>query len=120
MHARGPRPTYCGSVKQTSHLGDPRAAWPRGARASLPGAPGFYVSAVLVLTALCGVVIAGRRFFELDELLALGWDRPRAPSASWASRRDLGAAEGARTAAPSADARAGAGERCSPPRSGSR
>jgi type IV secretion system protein VirD4 len=72
-----------------SHLGDPRAAWPRGARASLPGAPGFYVSAVLVLTALCGVVIAGQRFFELDELAALGWGRPRAPSARWASRRDL-------------------------------
>jgi len=72
-----------------SHLGDPRAAWPRGARASLPGAQGFYVSAVLVSTALCGVVIAGRRFFELDELAALGWGRPRAPSARWASRRDL-------------------------------
>ncbi|HET7574127.1 MAG TPA: type IV secretory system conjugative DNA transfer family protein, partial [Solirubrobacterales bacterium] len=72
-----------------SHLGDPRAAWPRGARASLPGAPGLYASAVLVFVGLCGLALTGHRFLKLDELLALGRSRRRAPSASWASRRDL-------------------------------
>ncbi len=77
------------AVKLPSHLGDPRAAWPREARAALPGAPGFYASAALVLAALCGVVLLCRRYLELDELLALGGGRRRAPSARWASRRDL-------------------------------
>lgn len=77
------------TVKLPSHLGDPRAAWPREARAALPGAPGFYASAALVLAALCGVVLLCRRYLELDELLALGGGRRRAPSARWASRRDL-------------------------------
>jgi type IV secretion system protein VirD4 len=72
-----------------SHLGDPRAAWPRAARATLPGAAGFYVSAVLILSAICGLAVVGRRFFELDDLLALGPGGRRAPSARWASRRDL-------------------------------
>jgi type IV secretion system protein VirD4 len=72
-----------------SHLGDPRAAWPRAARAALPGAAGFYVSAVLILSAICGLAVVGRRFFELGDLLALGPGGRRAPSARWASRRDL-------------------------------
>ena len=72
-----------------SHLGDPRAAWPRGARSSLPGAPGFYASAAIIFAGLGGIVAVGHRFLELDDLLALGRGRQRAPSARWASRRDL-------------------------------
>jgi type IV secretion system protein VirD4 len=77
------------ALRLPSHLGDPAAAWPRAARAALPGAPGFYASAALVLIALCGLVLLGRRYLELDELLAFGRGRRRAPSARWASRRDL-------------------------------
>lgn len=72
-----------------SHLGDPRAAWPRAARASLPGAAGFYASAALILAGLCGVAFLAHRFLEVEGLLALGSARRRAPSARWASRRDL-------------------------------
>jgi len=72
-----------------SHLGDPRAAWPPEVRASLPGAPGFYSCAVLVLAAASGLALAAHRFVELDQLHALRSPQRRAPSASWASRRDL-------------------------------
>jgi type IV secretion system protein VirD4 len=77
------------ALRLPSHLGDPAAAWPRAARVALPGAPGFYASAALILTALCGLALLGRRYLELDELLAFGRGRRRAPSAHWASRRDL-------------------------------
>lgn len=72
-----------------SHLGDPRAAWPREARTSLPGAAGFYASSVLVLGSVLGLVLAGRRLLEPEWLRAIWADRRRAPSASWAGRRDL-------------------------------
>jgi type IV secretion system protein VirD4 len=72
-----------------SHLGDPRAAWPRPAQATLPGAPGFYASAFLVLCSLGGLVVLGRRLIELDDLSIISGNRRRAPSARWASRRDL-------------------------------
>ena len=73
-----------------SHLGDPRTAWPRGARSSLPGAPGFYASAVLVFAGICGLVVAGHRFLEVDELLAAavgGGRRARAGRAAATWRR---------------------------------
>ena len=102
-----------------SHLGDPRAAWPRAARAALPGAAGFYVSAVLILSAICGLAVVGRRFFELDDLLALGPGGRRAPSARWASRSDL-----APLRVPEPQPRrltlGRSGRACSPPRSASR
>lgn len=72
-----------------SHLGDPRAAWPRPAQASLPGAPGFYVSAALVLGSLGGLFMVARRLVDPGDLPSLGGGRRRAPSARWASRRDL-------------------------------
>jgi type IV secretion system protein VirD4 len=72
-----------------SHLGDPRAAWPRPARAALPGAPGFYVSASLVLGAVGGLILLGRRLVDLDGLSTSARTDRRAPSARWASRRDL-------------------------------
>jgi type IV secretion system protein VirD4 len=77
------------ALRLPSHLEDPRGAWPRGARAALPGTPGFYASAALVVTAVSGLSLLGRRLLEPSELLALGRGRGRAPSASWASRRDL-------------------------------
>ena len=72
-----------------SHLGDPRAAWPRPAQAGLPGAPGFYVSAVLILGTLGGLLLLGRRLVDLDDLSTFTRTHRRAPSARWASRRDL-------------------------------
>lgn len=72
-----------------SHLGDPRAAWPRPAQAAMPDAPGFYVSAVLVLGSLGGLLLLGRRLVDLDDLSTFTRAHRRAPSARWASRRDL-------------------------------
>ena len=72
-----------------SHLGNPRAAWPREARASLPGAPGFYASGVLVVGLGFGVALAAHRILEPEWLRAIWADRRRAPSARWAGRRDL-------------------------------
>lgn len=72
-----------------SHLSDPRAAWPRPAQATLPGAFGFYVSAVLVLASLGGLFVLARRLVDPGDLPSLGSGRRRAPSARWASRRDL-------------------------------
>lgn len=77
------------ALRLPSHLGDPAAAWPRRARAALPRAPGFYASAALVLAALSGLILLGRHYLEPDELPVLGRGRRRAPSARWASRRDL-------------------------------
>jgi type IV secretion system protein VirD4 len=77
------------AVKLPSHLGDPRAAWPRPTQGALPGAFGFYASAVFVVGLLGGLFMFARRLVELDDLPTLGHSRRRAPSARWASRRDL-------------------------------
>jgi type IV secretion system protein VirD4 len=72
------------------HFADPRAAWPKGARASLPGPIGFYSTAVLVLSALLGLALAAHRALQrlgLGELISGGRRRP--PSARMASKKDL-------------------------------
>jgi type IV secretion system protein VirD4 len=79
------------ALRLPSHLADPRAAWPRAARPSLPGASGFYASAALILSAVCLVGLGIRRLLDPVELFALIQSRPRAPSARWAARRDLAA-----------------------------
>ena len=78
------------AVKLPSHLGDPRAAWPQAVQARLPGIAGFYVSAVLVIGALGGLLLLARRVIDLGDLPSLGRRQRRAPSARWANRRDLG------------------------------
>jgi len=78
------------ALRLPSHLGDPRLAWPRGARAALPGAAGFYVTAAVI--GVLGVLAtqrawqAGKRF-GVDDMLAGQSRRP--PSARMASARDL-------------------------------
>jgi type IV secretion system protein VirD4 len=76
------------ALRLPAHLGAPGAAWPQGARAGLPDAPGFYVSGALVLSAafLCTYLVG--QLVDPGELLGLGGDR-KAPSARWASRSDL-------------------------------
>lgn len=77
------------AVKLPSHLGDPRAAWPQPVQAKLPGAAGFYVSAVFVFGALAGLLLLARRAVDLGDLPSIGRRHRRAPSARWANRRDL-------------------------------
>jgi len=77
------------ALRLPSHLGDPRAAWPRGARAALPGAPAFYAAAALILAAASALVLLARRALGPLELPHLGAKKRRPPSARWATRRDL-------------------------------
>jgi type IV secretion system protein VirD4 len=77
------------ALRLPSHLGDPRAAWPAGARSALPGAVGIYFSAALIGALLTSLALLAHRFFDPRELLALGTGKRRAPSARWASRGDL-------------------------------
>lgn len=77
------------ALRLPSHLGDPRAAWPREARHSLPGPVGFYVTGGLLLAALAGLGILAQRVAAGFEVPALLGGRPRAPAARWASGRDL-------------------------------
>jgi type IV secretion system protein VirD4 len=76
------------ALRLPAHLSDPRVAWPHGARAALPDAPGFYASAALVLSPAFLSAYLIRRVVDPGELFGLGGDR-RAPSARWASRGDL-------------------------------
>lgn len=77
------------ALRLPSHLGDPRTAWPQGARAALPGAPGFYASASLILAVVSALVLLARRALDPLELPNLSARKRRPPSARWATRRDL-------------------------------
>ncbi|HVC07304.1 MAG TPA: type IV secretory system conjugative DNA transfer family protein [Solirubrobacterales bacterium] len=77
------------ALRLPSHLGEPRAAWPRGSRSALPGAVGFYLSAALILAVFIGLALALRRAAELIGVPHLRSDRRRPPSARWASGREL-------------------------------
>jgi type IV secretion system protein VirD4 len=77
------------ALRLPSHLTDPGAAWPAGARAALPGPLGFYATGALVLGALSGVILALRRAIEPFDLPRLGFGGPRPPSARWATRGEL-------------------------------
>jgi type IV secretion system protein VirD4 len=76
-------------VRLPARLGDPASAWPRGDRAVLPGAAGFY-AALAVLVA--GVGAAGIASTRLGLPAAL---RERSPGARWASGGELRALHGA-------------------------
>ncbi len=71
------------------HLGDPRSAWPREARAALPGPTAFYLIATLVLIAFVAVALAGVRTAERLGVTEMPGGRRKPPSAKAASRRDL-------------------------------
>ena len=64
------------------HAGDPRAAWPAGARRTLPADPAAFYgcgAVLLAATATVGVAVARR----------LGGGRRRGRSAQWATRGDV-------------------------------
>lgn len=71
------------------HLTEPRDAWPRGARSALPGAAGFYLSAMLIGAALAGLALLARRASKRVALPQLGKRRWQVPTARWATLRDL-------------------------------
>ena len=77
------------ALRLPSDLGDPRAAWPRGSRAALPSALGFYLSGALIVGAGAALALAARRGVELIGIPEVGKGRGRPPSARWASRREL-------------------------------
>lgn len=78
------------ALRLPSHLGDPRAAWPRGIRAALPGALGFYSVGTALLAALVALALAARRLAARFGLASLLTGQPRRPpSARMASARDL-------------------------------
>lgn len=75
------------ALQLPSHLGDPRAAWPRVMRGALPGAAGFYLSAGIVMS--FGIVATILLSRASSGALKLGGRDERPPAARWASRRDL-------------------------------
>lgn len=78
------------AIKLLSAPGDPRAAWPRRAGATLPGPVAFYCCAVFVLGAIASLVLGGIRLAEhFGVAHDLGGSARRAPSARWASAHDL-------------------------------
>jgi type IV secretion system protein VirD4 len=80
------------ALRLPSHLGSPRKAWPLAAQAKLPGPLGFYAVGVFVLAALGALAHGAWRLTQrIDLPEALTRSRQRAPSARWASRRDLAA-----------------------------
>ncbi len=70
-------------VALPGHISDPAAAWPRRARAGLPGPAGFYGALAILLAATAGLVWIARR---TGAGLAL---RSPAAGARWATPRDL-------------------------------
>jgi type IV secretion system protein VirD4 len=76
------------ALRLPSHLGEPRAAWPAGARATLPGAAGIYSSGVLVAGLVVGIVVVLHRVGISAEAVGLR-SRRQVPTARWATRRDL-------------------------------
>jgi type IV secretory pathway TraG/TraD family ATPase VirD4 len=78
------------ALRLPSHLGEPRAAWPRGVRAALPSAIGFYSVGAALLGALAALAVAARRLAARFGLASLLTGQPRRPpSARMAGARDL-------------------------------
>jgi type IV secretion system protein VirD4 len=78
------------AARLPSHLGDPRLAWPRAARAALPEAPGVYLGAAVVALFFTGLADLGRRIAAELGIEPFGASQARPPSARWATRRELG------------------------------
>ncbi len=79
------------AARLLSHLEEPSLAWPKPTRGALPGAVAFYLTGLGVLGAMAaagwsGLKLAGQMGFDGP----LSGGRRRAPSARWATRRDLG------------------------------
>jgi type IV secretion system protein VirD4 len=79
------------ALRLPSELGDPRAAWPQGARGSLPTPAGFYAAGVVLVAAIAAIVVAAGRIAGDLNVPALSRRHRRAPVARWASGRDLAA-----------------------------
>jgi type IV secretion system protein VirD4 len=71
------------------HLGEPRLAWPREARAALPSTAGFYVCTGLIVILLSALALGAWRALGQFEPPRLGGEKQRPPNARWANRRDL-------------------------------
>lgn len=69
-------------VKLTQHASDPKMAWPRGVRASMPGPVVFYLVLVAMILAVGAVALALYRFFK-------GSFSGTTPGSSWAGVREL-------------------------------
>ncbi|HXD63547.1 MAG TPA: type IV secretory system conjugative DNA transfer family protein [Solirubrobacteraceae bacterium] len=79
--AAGQLPTVM--VRLPARLAHPAAAWPRGARALLPGAAGFYGALTLLATTTAACVAAASRAGLLS------WMGRRSAGARWASAGEL-------------------------------
>ncbi len=78
------------AIRLPSHLGNPKEAWPPGARASLPGPIGFYVTALIVFGGMgAGAALAVRGLKRTAFPQWLTGSQRRAPSARWAKPREL-------------------------------
>ncbi len=79
------------------HPRSPRLAWPRSARADVPGAVVFYATLVLLWLLLASAAAAARHLAGASHRRADGGRRPRpgaaaaAQGSGWARRRDLAA-----------------------------
>jgi type IV secretion system protein VirD4 len=73
-------------VRLAAHLGDPRLAFPRGARSELPGAVDFYIALLPVLVALGGGVWLAAGLWRRHGGASAGGKRT---GARWASGGDL-------------------------------
>ena len=70
-------------VRLRDHVGDPGAAWPRGAQELLPSAAGLYGTASALVLALVALAYMGIVLKPRDRV------RGTDSSAKWATRRDL-------------------------------
>jgi type IV secretion system protein VirD4 len=70
-----------------SHLGDPRAAWPRAARTDLPGTAGFIGAAAIELLATVGLVAVVHR--RRRQHAPHARERGRGSAAQWARGSEL-------------------------------
>ena len=75
------------ALRLAGHLGNPAHAWPRSARAALPGPTGIYLGLALSGLTVAGVVVCGHRLTRRLGLLDKKHRQP--PSARWARRKDL-------------------------------
>jgi type IV secretion system protein VirD4 len=77
------------AIRLLGHLGDPRSAWPPRARGALPGPLPFYFTWASVIVGAAALALLAYRLGEHLGVAELGGESRRAPSARWASGRDL-------------------------------
>jgi type IV secretion system protein VirD4 len=77
------------ALRLPSELGDPRSAWPAGARGGLPGPLGFYAAGAVLFAGLSGLLVGVGRVVGNLDLPALSRRRRRPPAARWARGHEL-------------------------------